>query len=82
MFVHIDPGIPVAGVVDWYMRGGRDERVLSAFPAIYSALKPGGIPGVVEHRLPAKAMLRRQGASGYVREDYVVDMAAKAGLIE
>lgn len=75
-----DKVLTFRNVHNWYMRGGGDERVLSAFLAMYRALKPGGILGVVEHRLPAKAPLDRQEASGYMREDYVVDMVEKAGF--
>ena len=65
---------------NWYMRGGGDERVISAFTAMYQALKPGGILGVVEHRLPADRPLSDQEASGYMSQDYVIDMATQAGF--
>lgn len=68
-------------VHNWYMRGGGDERVLSAFQAFYKALKPGGHLGLVEHRLAASRALEEQEASGYMRQDYVVDIAKKAGFI-
>lgn len=67
-------------VHNWYMRGGGDERVLAAFEAFYKALKPGGILGVVEHRLPAERSLSEQRHSGYMREDYVIRMAEQAGF--
>lgn len=67
-------------VHNWYTRGGGDDRVLSAFEAMYKALKPGGILGVVEHRLPSDQPLERQETSGYMHEDYVIRMAEKAGF--
>ena len=65
---------------NWYMRGGGDERVLSAFKTFYKTLKPGGMLGVVEHRLADSRDLSEQEASGYMRQDYVMDMAIKAGF--
>lgn len=68
-------------VHNWYMRGGGDARVLSAFQAFYQALKPGGKLGVVEHRLADERPLSDQEASGYMRQDYVQSMAEKAGFV-
>jgi len=67
-------------VHNWYMRGGGDTRVVQAFEAMYRALKPGGVLGVVEHRLPAARPLEDQEDSGYMREDYVIEMAERAGF--
>lgn len=67
-------------VHNWYMRGGGDERVISAFSAMYQALKPGGVLGVVDHRLPWNRPLSEQEASGYMSQDYVIRMAAQAGF--
>lgn len=66
-------------VHNWYMAGG-DAAVLAAFSAMYKALKPGGILGVVEHRLPASRPVSEQEKSGYMHEEYVVRLAKKAGF--
>ncbi len=66
---------------NWYMRGGGDERVVAAFLAMYRALKPGGVLGVVDHRLPENRPLSDQEDSGYMREDYVIAMAQRAGFV-
>ena len=51
-----------------------------AFEAMYVALKPGGILGVVEHRGdPAKPQDPR-AASGYVNEDYAIALILGAGF--
>ena len=68
-------------VHNWYMRGGGDERVLAAFQSFHKALKPGGILGVVDHRLPADRAEQDQEASGYMHTDYVIKMAQKAGFV-
>lgn len=65
---------------NWYMRGGGDHRVQAAFKKMYVVLKPGGVLGVVEHRLPASRPLTEQEGSGYMRQDYVVQMAEAAGF--
>lgn len=68
-------------VHNWYMRGGGDARVVHAFEAMYRALKPGGVLGVVDHRLPADRPIADQEDSGYLREDYVIAMAQRAGFV-
>lgn len=50
------------------------------FKAMYAALKPGGILGVVEHRAKDDAPQDPKAKSGYVRTDYVVDLARQAGF--
>lgn len=51
-----------------------------AFAAFYAALKPGGILGVVEHRLPEDAEDARMNESGYMKRSTVVKMAEDAGF--
>lgn len=50
------------------------------FTDAYAALKPGGILGVVEHRLPSSEDQDPRARSGYVHEDYVKALAAAAGF--
>jgi predicted methyltransferase len=61
-----------------WMRGGNAEAV---FKAMYAALKPGGVLGVEEHRGDPSKPQDPKGASGYVRQDYVITLAEKAGFI-
>ena len=51
-----------------------------AFNRFYGALKPGGILGVVEHRLPETAVQNPKGSTGYVQESYMKDLAKRAGF--
>lgn len=67
-------------VHNWYMRGGGETRVLAGFQAFYRALKPGGILGVVEHRLPESRPASDMEASGYMHTSFVVRMAEQAGF--
>lgn len=52
----------------------------AAFKEFYTALKPGGILGVVEHRARGKKKQDPKAKSGYIREDYVIKLAEKAGF--
>ena len=63
-------------VHNWMGRGYEDH----AFKEFYAALKPGGILGIVEHRLPESALQDPKGATGYVQESYMKDLAQKAGF--
>lgn len=65
---------------NWYMRGGGEEKLQVAFDAFYQALKPGGILGVVDHRLPEDRPDSEQDASGYIKQSVVVAAAEKAGF--
>jgi predicted methyltransferase len=51
-----------------------------AFGAMYKALKPGGILGVVEHRASTDEPQNSKAVSGYVRQDAVIKMAEDAGF--
>ncbi|HUZ90494.1 MAG TPA: methyltransferase [Methylocella sp.] len=62
---------------DW-MRNGTAE---AAFQAFYKALKPGGVLGLADHRGRPDQPQDPQAKSGYVRQDYVVALAKKAGFI-
>ncbi len=50
------------------------------FKAMYAALKPGGILGVVEHRAKTDKPQDPKAKSGYVREDYAIEMIERAGF--
>ncbi|MGA1344124.1 MAG: class I SAM-dependent methyltransferase [Hyphomonas sp.] len=60
-----------------WMSGGYTEKF---FADAYAALKPGGVLGVVEHRLPSTQAQDPKATSGYVHEDYVKGLAAAAGF--
>jgi predicted methyltransferase len=64
-------------VHNWMGSGMADE----AFAAFYRALKPGGVLGVEEHRGLATVPQDLKAASGYVRQDYTIALARKAGFV-
>jgi predicted methyltransferase len=50
------------------------------FTAMFQALKPGGVLGLVEHRAPPGADIEFMKKSGYVSETHVVALAEAAGF--
>ena len=63
-------------VHNWMSAGTTD----SVFSAMYAALKPGGILGVVEHRGAASQRQDPHARSGYVTEEGTIQIAEKAGF--
>jgi predicted methyltransferase len=61
-----------------WMAGGYADKI---FRDAYRALKPGGVLGVVEHRLPSSMDQDLYAASGYVQESYVQQLAEAAGFV-
>ena len=66
-------------VHNWFM--SKDKKAASnAFKSFYTALKPGGTLGVVEHRLPEEQADEMQKSSGYMKQSVVIALAEQAGL--
>jgi predicted methyltransferase len=61
-----------------WMDGGYADQALAA---CFKALKPGGILGIEEHRGRNDKPQDPKAANGYVREDYTVALAQKAGFV-
>lgn len=72
----VDRVLTFRNVHNWMKSG----HAASVFKAMYAALKPGGILGVVEHRSAKMGEQDPQGTSGYVSEDYVISLARNAGF--
>ncbi len=64
---------------NWYMNAG-EAGVEAAFATFYKALKPGGILGVVDHRLPESRPNTHMDSSGYMKESLAVKAAEAAGF--
>lgn len=56
------------------------NNVESVFAAFYQVLKPGGTLGLVEHRRPESQPHDPKANSGYVHQDYVIQLAQEAGF--
>jgi len=73
----VDIVLTFRNIHNWMGRDFADEIVA----AMYSALKPGGILGVVEHRGNPEIPQDPKAASGYVNQDYAIALAEKAGFV-
>lgn len=63
-----------------YRREDKADYAPEAFRQIYAMLKPGGVLGVVDHRLPEDASEERERTSGYIKTSTVVRLAEQAGF--
>jgi predicted methyltransferase len=61
---------------NWMMFGWQRE----AFEAMHAALKPGGVLGVVEHRGDPRRPQDPKAASGYVHEQYAIELIEGVGF--
>lgn len=61
-----------------WMAGGYADKI---FADAFRALKPGGVLGIEEHRLPSARDQDLRATSGYVLESYVVQLAENAGFV-
>ncbi|MDB5917799.1 MAG: methyltransferase [Massilia sp.] len=57
-----------------------DDKMQVMLKSIYTVLKPGGVFGVVDHRLPASMKQDAKASSGYVHEAYVIKQVEAAGF--
>ncbi|MGH8853266.1 MAG: class I SAM-dependent methyltransferase [Telluria sp.] len=60
--------------------GSGDEALKNTFKEIHKVLKPGGVLGIVDHRLPAKMTQDAKASSGYVHEAWVIKTVESAGF--
>jgi predicted methyltransferase len=58
----------------------RDEATPAMLKAMYSALKPGGVLGLVDHRADPSAPVDPHAKLGYVNEQYAIELARSAGF--
>jgi predicted methyltransferase len=71
-----DAVLTFRNVHNW-MAGGYAEKI---FADAFKALKPGGVLGVEEHRLPSARDQDIAASTGYVQEAYVIQLAERAGF--
>ncbi len=62
---------------NWMSREGEAQAMLKA---MYVALKPGGVLGIVDHRADPAAPVDPRARTGYVNEAYAVALAKAAGF--
>jgi predicted methyltransferase len=68
-------------VHNWFQEGyGPPNAAELAFKAMFTALKPGGMLGVVDHRWPDPKTEDPRARNGYVSEQRVIELAEAAGF--
>ncbi len=72
----LDMVLTFRNIHNWMPR----EAARPMLQAMYAALKPGGILGVVEHRAGTAKEQDPKAASGYVREDYAIALIESVGF--
>ena len=73
----VDLVLTFRSIHNWMPRNLQD--VMAA--AMYEALKPGGVLGVVEHRGIPSVPQDPEAKSGYVNQDYAIELFEKAGFV-
>ena len=75
----IDAVLTFRNIHNWIDEDTNNLRKI--FEQSYSALKPGGIFGVVEHRAKPETSLEDMRKSGYVTEELTINLAKEVGFI-
>ncbi len=78
-----DAVLTFRNVHNWRMGYRRDDKQdysAAAFRQIYAMLKPGGVLGIADHRLPEGASAERERNSGYIKVSTVRRLAEAAGF--
>ncbi|HEY1042921.1 MAG TPA: methyltransferase [Telluria sp.] len=57
-----------------------DGKMRELLKAVHTSLKPGGVFGVVDHRLPAAMKQDERASSGYMHEGWVIKTVEAAGF--
>ena len=65
-------------VHNWRFGGMKNAQLV--FDQIFAMLKPGGILGVVDHRLPEEMDIKLEEKSGYLKKSTVLSLAKAAGF--
>lgn len=74
----IDAVLTFRNIHNWIDEDTKNLRKI--FEQSYSALKPGGIFGVVEHRAKPETSLEDMRKSGYVTEELTINLAKEVGF--
>ncbi len=72
----VDKVLTFRNIHNWMAQGWTEK----AFSDFYTVLKPGGILGIEEHRGRTDEPQDPLARDGYVREDYVIQLAREAGF--
>ncbi len=67
-------------VHNWRMGNKEGDYSPKAFAQMFAMLKPGGVLGIEDHRLPESASAEREKSSGYIKVSTVRRLAEQAGF--
>ncbi len=73
----VDVVLTFRNIHNWMPRGSQQMML----QAMYDALKPGGVLGVIEHRGVPGVEQDPKAASGYVNEDYAIELIESTGFV-
>lgn len=73
----VDVVLTFRSIHNWMPRGSQNMM----FEAMYRVLKPGGVLGVVEHRGNPAVPQDSKASTGYVNQDYAVELIESAGFV-
>jgi predicted methyltransferase len=74
----VDMVVTFRNIHNWIPLG--PEKMKELFASLYTVLKPGGVLGVEEHRLPPSKTQDATASTGYLHEAYVIQLAESAGF--
>jgi predicted methyltransferase len=74
----VDMVLTFRNIHNWIPNG--PDKMKELFDSLYAVLKPGGVLGIEEHRLPAGATQDKEASSGYMHEAYVIKLAEASGF--
>ena len=74
----VDAVLTFRNIHNWLGEDG--SGVKKVFEQAYTALKPGGILGVVEHRARPGISIKEMKKSGYVTEELTINLAEEVGF--
>ena len=74
----VDAVLTFRNVHNWLNEEAKNAKII--FQQVFSALKPGGLFGIVEHRAEDGTSLSDMYKSGYVTEEFTISLAEEAGF--
>ncbi len=75
----VDAVLTFRNVHNWI--NNNDENARKIFKQSFSALRSGGYFGIVEHRAEKETSLEDMYKSGYMTEEFVIDLAKEVGFV-
>lgn len=79
----VDAVLTFRNIHNWrmgYLAPGETDYSEAAFREIFAMLKPGGVLGIEDHRLPENMDTARERSTGYIKVSTVRALAEKAGF--